>query len=134
MTQPKRVLPVDSSLKRQLIDLIVTRCSPNFFDQKIPYTIAGKYVPSELTEWGRVQIYDSGDRARGRAHRTSGSSTRDCCFVRVCHVNSLSFLISLTPLKYECLVDRNADNNEPEDPVHQTFFSELQRVVQLDLP
>jgi hypothetical protein len=47
-----------------------------------------KYVPSELTEWGRVQIYDTGDRARGRALRKPESSTRDCCFVRVCHLPS----------------------------------------------
>ncbi|KAF9645546.1 hypothetical protein BDM02DRAFT_3203518 [Thelephora ganbajun] len=72
----------------------------------------------ELTEWGRVQIYDTGDRASGRAHRKSdSSSTRDSCFVR-----------------YECLVDRNADNDGPEDLVQQTFFGELQCVVQLNLP
>ena len=41
---------------------------------------------------------------------------------------------SLTPSKYECLVDRNAENNEPEDLIQQTFFGELQRVVQLNLP
>jgi len=37
-------------------------------------------------------------------------------------------------LKYKCLIDRNADNNEPEDLVQQTSFGELQRVVQLNLP
>ena len=36
--------------------------------------------------------------------------------------------------KYECVVDRNADNDGPEDFVLQTFFGELQRVVQLNLP
>ena len=35
--------------------------------------------------------------------------------------------------KYECLVDRNTDNDEPEDFTQQTFFGELQRVVRLDL-
>jgi len=49
-------------------------------------------------------------------------------------VHSHSFLTLLTSLKYECLVDRNADNDEPEDLIQQTFFGELQRVVQLDLP
>lgn len=42
--------------------------------------------------------------------------------------------VSQTPPKYECLVDRNANNNEPEELVCETFFGELQRVVQLDLP
>jgi hypothetical protein len=46
----------------------------------------------------------------------------------------LSSAVSLTSLEYECLVDRNANNDEPEDPVQQTFFGELQRVVQLNLP
>jgi hypothetical protein len=46
----------------------------------------------------------------------------------------LSFFISQTSLKYECLVDRNADNKGPEDLIQETFFGELQRVVQLDLP
>jgi hypothetical protein len=47
--------------------------------------------------------------------------------------SSLS-LSSPTSSKYECLVDRNADNNGPEDLIQQTFFGELQRVVQLNLP
>ena len=49
-------------------------------------------------------------------------------------IRSLLFLISPTSLKYECLVDRNAANKEPEDLIPQTFFGELQRVVQLNLP
>ena len=49
-------------------------------------------------------------------------------------VRSLSFLSSPVSFKYECLVDRNANNNRPEDLVQQTFFGELQRVVQLNLP
>jgi len=36
--------------------------------------------------------------------------------------------------KYECFVDRNANNDDPEDLIQQTFFGELQRVVRLDLP
>lgn len=44
------------------------------------------------------------------------------------------FLVSPSISKYECLVDRNANNDEPEDLVQQSFFGELQRVVQLDLP
>jgi len=48
--------------------------------------------------------------------------------------HSLTSLVSPIPPKYECLVDRNADNNQPEDLTQQTFFGELQRVVQLDLP
>jgi hypothetical protein len=46
----------------------------------------------------------------------------------------ISSAVPPTSLKYECLVDRNADNDEPEDPVQQTFFGELQRIVRLDLP
>lgn len=49
-------------------------------------------------------------------------------------VRSLSLLSSPVSLKYECLVDRNTSNNRPEDLIQQTFFGELQRVVQLDLP
>ena len=37
-------------------------------------------------------------------------------------------------LKYMCLIDCNAENDGPEDLVQQTFFGELQRIVQLDLP
>ncbi|KAF9784483.1 hypothetical protein BJ322DRAFT_849234 [Thelephora terrestris] len=117
MLDPKRTLAVDAALTRQLIDLIVTRCSPDSVDRKIPAAVARKYVPRQLTEWGGVQIHDTGDRANGRAHRKPESSTRDSCFVR-----------------YECLIDRNADNKGPEDLIQETFFGELQRVVQLDLP
>ena len=46
----------------------------------------------------------------------------------------LSFLTLLTSLKYQCLIDRNTDNDEPEDLVRQTFFGELQRIVRLNLP
>jgi hypothetical protein len=134
MLDPKRTLPVDAALTRQLIDLIVTRCSPDSVDQKIPAAIARKYVPGQLTEWGGVQIYDTGDRANGRAHRRPESSTRDSCFVRVRPKYSPSFFVSRTSLKYECLVDCNADNEGPEDLIRETFFGELQRVVQLDLP
>ena len=49
-------------------------------------------------------------------------------------IRSLSFLNLPASLKYECLVDRNTDNDGPEDPVQQTFFGELQRVVRLNLP
>ena len=130
------MLSVNPSLERQLIDLIVTRCSPNFRDQKISVATAREYVPRELVEWGRVQIHDAGDRVRGRALRTPESSIRDSSFVRVSHFLPLSLLllVSSPPSKYECLVDRNADNDGPEDLVWQTFFGELQRVVQLDLP
>lgn len=83
---PKRSLSVNSSLERQLTDLIATRCSPNSSDQKIPMATARNYVPKQLTEWGKVQIYETGDRAEGRAHRKSGSSVRDRCFVRVCRI------------------------------------------------
>ncbi|KAF9782695.1 hypothetical protein BJ322DRAFT_1110578 [Thelephora terrestris] len=114
MLDPKRTLPVDAALTRQLIDLIVTRCSPDSVNRKILAAIARKYVPGQLTEWGGVQIYDTGDRANGRAHRNPESSTRDSCFVR-----------------YECLVDRNADNEGPEDLIQETFFGELQRVVHI---
>jgi len=48
--------------------------------------------------------------------------------------SAVPLIISLTSLKYECLIDRNADNNGPDDLIQQTFFGELQRVVQLDLP
>ena len=52
-----------------------------------------------------------------------------------CTLHSLCLIfISLTLPKYECLVDRNADNNEPEDLIQKTFFGELQRVIQFDLP
>lgn len=60
---------------------------------------------------------------------------RDCYFVRVrLSFCPISFFDPLTPPKYECFVDQNTNNNEPEDLVQQTFFGELQRVVQLDLP
>lgn len=100
LMHPKRTLLVDSRLERQLIALIVTRCSPNSTDQKIPVATARKYVPRELMEWGRVQIYETGDRARGRALRKPESSTRDCSFVRVCFFLFQSPLTCLTiPLK-----------------------------------
>lgn len=135
MLDPKRTLPVDAALTRQLVDLIVTRCSPDFADRKVSAATAKKYVPSELTEWGGVQIYDTSDRARGRAHRKPESSTRNSCFVRVCDVLHSPLIPCLTNLiKYESLVDRNADNEGPEDLTQETFFGELQRVVQLDLP
>jgi len=59
---------------------------------------------------------------------------RDSCFVRVCCLLFSAVLYLIDPPKYECLVDRNADNDGPEDLVLQTFFGELQRAVQLDLP
>jgi len=37
-------------------------------------------------------------------------------------------------LKYESLVDTNASNNLPEDLVIETFFAQLLRIIQLDLP
>src|ERR1700753_2079403 len=96
MLDPKRTLPTNSALERQLINVIVTRCSPDSVNQKISTATAKKYVPSTVTEWGRVQIYDTGDRATGRAHRRPESSSRDSCFVRVCHIPSTSFSISPT--------------------------------------
>ena len=83
LLDPKRALTVDSVLERQLVDLIVTRFSPNSAERKIPTETARKYVPSQLTEWGRVQIYDTGDRARGQAYHKPESSTRVSSFVRV---------------------------------------------------
>ena len=81
---PKCTLLVNSSLEQQLIALIVTRCSPNSANQKIPVAIAWKYIPKELMEWGRVQIHGTSDRARGQALWKPESSTRNCCFVWVC--------------------------------------------------
>ena len=128
---------MNAALERQLVDLIVTRCSPNSLTQKISAATARKYIPCELKEWGKVQIYGTGDRASGRACRKPEPSTRDSCFVRVSHAcASLAPSACLTGFntKYECLVDRNADNDGPEDLISQTFFGELQRVVRLDLP
>ena len=48
--------------------------------------------------------------------------------------SAVPLLVSPNSLKYECLIDQNADNDGPEDLIQQTFFGELQRVVQLDLP
>lgn len=46
----------------------------------------------------------------------------------------LPFTVLLTSFQYKCLIDCNADNNEPEDLIQQTFFGELQCVVQFNLP
>ena len=49
------------------------------------------------------------------------------------HLFSLTFHLLIRP-KYKCLVDQNADHDGPENLILQSFFGELQRVVQLNLP
>ena len=92
LLHPKRTLPINSSLKWQLVDLIVTRCSPDSADQKISFATVQEYVPNKLIEWGRVQIHDTGDRAHKWALQKSESSTRDCCFIWVCSIPLSHFL------------------------------------------
>jgi hypothetical protein len=77
-------LKINEGLRRQLADLIVTRCSPDFGMRKVPTATARKYIPDQLTEWGRVQLADGGDRIKGHALVNEDTPTRrTCCFVRV---------------------------------------------------
>jgi hypothetical protein len=81
---PRKKLKINEGLRRQLADLIITRCSPDFGIRKIPNAVARKYVPDQLKEWGRVQLADGGDRIK--AHALVDKDTpirRTCCFVRV---------------------------------------------------
>ncbi|KAF9785389.1 hypothetical protein BJ322DRAFT_1020924 [Thelephora terrestris] len=115
---PRKRLKVNEGLRRQLADLIITRCSPDFGKHKIHMTTARKYIPDQLMEWGRAQLPGGGDMVKGSALINENRPARHtCCFVR-----------------YESLVDRNASNNLPEDLVTETFFAQLLRIVRLDIP
>ena len=77
-------LKINESLRRQLAELIVTRCSPDSGRRKIPTATARKYIPDHLTEWGRVQLTDGGDRIRGYALTDENrSAQRTCSFIKV---------------------------------------------------
>lgn len=81
---PRKRLNVSEGLRRQLADLIVTRCSPDFGRRKITTATARKYIPDQLTEWGRAQLSDGGDMIKGYALINEGRpARRTCCFVRV---------------------------------------------------
>jgi len=64
---PRKRLKINEGLRRQLADLIVTRCSPDSGTRKIPTTTARNYIPDQLTEWGRAQLAGGGDRIKGHA-------------------------------------------------------------------
>ena len=122
----KQTLLVNPSLEQQLIALIITRCSPNSTNQKIPVTIAQKYVPKELTDGvgfkSMILLIGREDR-----HFKSLSPQQETAasFGYVSFCSKVPYP-TLPPLsKYECLIDRNTDNNRPEDFIQQTFFGEL---------
>lgn len=79
----KRALLINAVLERQPVELTATRCSPNSTNRMIPTATARQHVPSELTEWSRVQIYDTRDRARGWAYHNPEPLTMDSCFIRI---------------------------------------------------
>ena len=81
---PRKTLKITEGLRRQLADLIVTRCSPDFGTQKVSTTTARKYIPDRMKEWGRAQLADGGDRIKGCALINEETpARRTCCFVRV---------------------------------------------------
>ena len=132
---PRKKLKISEGLRRQLAELVVTRCSPDFTRRKVPTKTARKYIPDHLTEWGTVQIMKGGDRIKGHAlMNPTKPARRTCCFIRVSDLTSPSQLITYGVSQYESLVDKNASNNLPEDLVLKTSFAQLLRVVQLDLP
>jgi len=81
---PRKRLKITEGLRRQLAELIVTRCSLDSGRWKIPTTATRKYIPDHLTEWGRAQMADGGDRIRGYALTNENlPARRTCSFVRV---------------------------------------------------
>ena len=95
-------MKINKGLRRQLAELIITRCSLDSRRQKIPTAIARKYIPDQLTEWGRARLADDGDVIRGYLLMNENwPMQRACCFVRVsnfifmCEHYLLSYLVEV---------------------------------------
>lgn len=87
MLAPRKKLKANESLKRQLAELIITRCSPDSGRQKILTATARKYIPEQFTEWGRARLAKGGDVIKGYALINENRPARHaCCFVRVSHL------------------------------------------------
>ena len=80
---------INKGLRRQLAELVVTRCSPDFGRRKISIVTAQKYIPDHLTEWGKVQVANGGDRIKGHALINENEpARRTSCFIRVSILSS----------------------------------------------
>lgn len=80
---PKRKLVIDAKLHKKLAMALVTRYSPDDPSMKISMATASKYVPTNVRQWGQVQIRDGGDRFKSRAMLKGQKRARDCTYVKV---------------------------------------------------
>jgi hypothetical protein len=90
---PKRMLEIDSKLRKKIAAALVTRYSPDDPQMKISMTTASKYVPASVCQWGQAQIRDGGDRFKCRALLKGQRHTRDCTYVKV----SMSLFLITSP-------------------------------------
>lgn len=83
LMQPRKVMILDQDVQTALAKALVTRYSP-LRGRKIAMFTAREYVPNQaVSQWGRVQIAEGGDRMCCRAILAPGSLGRDCTYVRV---------------------------------------------------
>ena len=92
--RPRKLLKLDEDVRTKLAMALITRFS-SFKGPKIATFVAKKYIPTAaVLQWGRVQIAEGGDRICCRDMVKPGSLGRDCTYVRVCAIPTITFVFT----------------------------------------
>ena len=92
--RPRKLLKLDEDVRTKLAVALIMRFSL-LKGPKIASFVAKKYIPTvAVLQWGWLQVAEGGDRMCCRQMIKLGSLGRDCTYVRVCTLPTITFLFT----------------------------------------